>query len=47
MNHVDHLATVVECIALDVPVPLCPDCHAIMDTLVVTGPEIKMEMLDD
>lgn len=46
MNHSDHLSTVVQCIADDTPVPLCPDCQEIVATLTVAGDPIKMETFD-
>lgn len=47
MSHADHLTTVIQCMAEDKPVPLCPECHAIVDTFTVAGDPIKMETWDD
>lgn len=47
ISHSEHLAVVLECIAQDVPVPLCPECRDIVATFTVAGPPIKMEELSD
>jgi len=46
VNHSEHLTIVLECIAQDVPIPLCPECHAIVETFTVAGDPIKMETFE-
>lgn len=45
--HSAHLTFVMQCIAADVPIPLCLDCHEIVETLTVAGDPIKLETFDE